>query len=92
MLKYCENRLDRILRLAREDEAKKVKKEITEQVTEEVTKKVTNEVTEEVTKKVTNEVIEGFACKLLSDTDDLEYVCRMTDLPMSRIWELMATL
>lgn len=80
LLKYCENRLDRILRLAREDEAKKVKKEITEQVTE------------EVTKKVTNEVIEGFACKLLSDTDDLEYVCRMTDLQMSRILELMATL
>ncbi len=29
MLKYCENELDRKLRLAREDEAKKVSEEIT---------------------------------------------------------------
>ena len=80
LLKYYENGLDRKIRLAREDEAKKVKKEITEQVTEEVTKEVTKEVTE------------SFACKLLSDTDDLEYVHRMTDLPISRIKELKATL
>ena len=100
LLKYYENGLDRKIRLAREDEAKKVKKEITEQVTEEVTKEVTKEVTREVTKEVTNkvttevtkELTEGFACKLLSDTDDLEYVHRMTDLPISRIKELKAAL
>jgi hypothetical protein len=34
VLKYNENGLDRILRLAREDEAKKVTEQVTEQVTE----------------------------------------------------------
>ena len=80
LLKYCENGLDRKIRLAREDEAKKVKKDVTERVTE------------EVTKQVTKEMAESFACKLLNDTDDLEYVHRMTDLPISRIKELKATL
>ena len=104
LLKYCENGLDRKIRLAREDEAKKVRKDVTDKVTKEVTDKVTKEVTREVTREVTKEVTnkvttevtkeltEGFACKLLSDTDDLEYVHRMTDLPISRIRELKAAL
>lgn len=37
VLKYCENELDRQLRLAREDEARKVTERVTEKVTEELT-------------------------------------------------------
>ena len=36
VFKYCENGLDRIIRLAREDEAEKVTKDVTDQVTEEI--------------------------------------------------------
>lgn len=39
VLKYCENALDRKIRLAREDEAQKVTEKITEEVTEKVTEK-----------------------------------------------------
>ena len=80
LLKYCENALDRKIRLAREDEAKKV--------TENVTKKVT----ENVTKKVTENVTEKLACNLLRSNQDIEYVHEMTDLPISRIEELKANL
>ena len=40
MLKYYENALDRTIRLAREDEAKKVTEQITEQITEKVAEHV----------------------------------------------------
>lgn len=40
MLKYCENGLDRQLRLAREDEAKKVTEKVTEEVTEDFARKL----------------------------------------------------
>ena len=40
MLKYCENGLDRVIRLAREDEARRVTEKVTEDVTEEVTVKL----------------------------------------------------
>jgi hypothetical protein len=40
MLKYCENALDRKIRLAREDEAERVTKEVTKEVTEEVSEKI----------------------------------------------------
>ena len=60
MLKYCENGLDREIRLAREDEAKKV--------------------------------AENFACNLLRDNQDVDYVHRMTGLPVFRIRELKANL
>lgn len=76
MLKYCENGLDRQIRLAREDEAKKVTKQVTEQVTE----------------QVTGEITEHFACNLLRDNQDVEYVHKMTDLPISRINELKENL
>ena len=36
VLKYCENGLDRMIRLAREDEARKVTNQVTNQVTEEI--------------------------------------------------------
>lgn len=36
MLKYCENALDRTIRLAREDEARKVTDKVTQEVTEHV--------------------------------------------------------
>lgn len=36
VLKYCENGLDRLIRLAREDEARKVTNQVTNQVTEEI--------------------------------------------------------
>lgn len=88
LLKYCENGLDRRIRLAREDEAKKVMESMTEKITDEVTRKVTEEITDEVTRRVTNEVSENFACKLLSDGKDFEYVHDMTELPISRIREL----
>lgn len=76
VLRYCENGLDRKIRLAREDEARKV----------------TEQVTNEVTKQVTNEVTENFACNLLRDNQDIDYVHKMTDLPISRIKELKANL
>ena len=96
LLKYCENGLDRKIRLAREDEARKVKEsltkkvtdEVTKEITEEVTRKVTDEVTNKVTDEVTKEVTEDFACKLLIEGEDMEYVHKMTDLPISRISEL----
>lgn len=72
MLKYCENGLDRKIRLACEDEAKKVTERITERVTERVT--------------------EDFACKLLRDNHKIDYVHKITDLPISRIKELKANL
>ena len=92
LLKYCENGLDRRIRLAREDEARKVKESLTKKVTDEVTKKVTDEVTREVTDEVTNKVTEDFACRLLFDGNDVEYVHNMTDLPISRIKELKANI
>lgn len=60
VLKYCENALDKKIRLAREDEAKKV--------------------------------TENFACNLLRDNYDVDYVHEMTGLPISRINELKANL
>ena len=60
MLKYCENGLDREIRLAREDEAKKV--------------------------------TENFACNLLRDNQDVDYVHRMSGLPVFRIRQLKANL
>lgn len=80
LLKYCENGLDRRIRLAREDEARKVKESLTKKVTD------------EVTKKVTLEVREDFACRLLIDGNDAEYVHNMTDLSISRINELKANI
>ena len=88
VLKYFENELDRKLRLAREDEAEKVTKDVTKKVT----KKVTKEVTKNVTEKVTNRVTEHFACNLLRDNQDAQYVHQMTGLSISRIEELKANL
>ena len=72
VLKYCENALDRTIRLAREDEAKKV--------------------TDKVTQEVTDQVTENFACNLLRDNHDVDYVHEMTGLSISRINELKANL
>lgn len=76
VLKYCENELDRQLRLAREDEARKV--------TERVTEKVTDEVTERVTEDV--------ARNLLRTNQDEKYVHEITGLAMDKIKELKASL
>ena len=76
VLKYCENGLDRKIRLAREDEAKKV----------------TERVTEKVTERVTKEVTEDFASNLLRAGHDVDFVHEMTGLPVSNINKLKANL
>ena len=72
MLKYCENALDRKIRLAREDEARKVTDSVIRGVTDSVTKKLTEE----------------FACNLLKSNSDLNFVHKMTGLSIKRIKEL----
>ena len=80
VLKYCENELDRKIRLASENRERIV------------TKKVTKKVTEKVTEKVTNQVTEEFACNLLRAGSDVDFVHEMTGLPISKINELKANL
>ena len=100
VLKYNENGLDRILRLAREDEAKKVTEQvteqiteqITEQVTEQITEQITEQVTEQITERVTEQVTEKLACNLLRADNDVNFIHEMTGLPISRIDELKANL